>query len=324
MTARRYAYKKKSLIALARLADAVGDRLRRPDRSRPVDPKSILVVRLDQMGDILQTLPVFETLRHSFPNARIGFLTTTQGAEIQSVVPTMADEIFVWNCPWFVKKREPIVSAFKVISWLRSRRFDCALELRGDVRLIAMLRAGGVKNVVGYGATGGGCLLDVEGTWNPEVHAVDRNLALVEAIGGKITTRTPRLPTRPVADPREKRLAIHPDAGTSAKRWPSEFFIETIDRLMGLPDLEIVLIGLNMELGRSITEGINRPAGGRLTNMMGKTSFGELVGLLSDCDGLLSNDSGPAHLMAALGKPIWVLWSGTANASEWCPRGPQV
>jgi ADP-heptose:LPS heptosyltransferase len=115
-------------------------------------------------------------------------------------------------------------------------------------------------------------------------------------------------------------LAIHPDAGTAAKRWPVEFFAQAIDQLTSAGRWDVKLIGLNRLLGDEIVARTRHP----IANLMGRTSLAEMIETLADCDGLLTNDSGPAHVMAALGKPVWVLWSGTAPSAAWRPRGGSV
>ncbi len=82
----------------------------------------------------------------------------------------------------------------------------------------------------------------------------------------------------------------------------------------------MVLVGSDPELGRKIEREVKAP----ISNWMGKTSFAELQKLLEECDGLLTNDSGPGHLMSALGKPVWILWGGTADPKIWSPRGENV
>lgn len=318
MRNKSYAYKKASRRTIARLIDAVGYVFRTPSERAAADPKKILVVRLDQLGDIVQTLPAFKSLRSSFPKSEIHFLTTSIGKQLNDLCQ-VADQVYVWDCPWFDGSRKPNVSPRAVGEWIRQHKFDWALELRGDARLIAMLRIAGIKNIVGYGATGGGFLLDVEVPWSVSTHAIDRNLALVEAIGGQVRERAPSIFLEATSKRGERKIAIHPDAGTSAKRWPIASFVQTIDALAG-DGAEVVLVGLNEQLGEDILKQIKTKA----TNKMGKTNFAGLAALLNECDGLLSNDSGPAHLMAALGKPVWLVWSGTADPNAWAPRGKEV
>ena len=321
-----YTYKKKRWRSLARVVDQGGYFFRRPPPTKDLSPKKILVVRLDQLGDVVQTIPFFSSLKTSYPKAEIHALTTSAGKQILKL-NNLADHILEWDCPWFDKQRKPSRSKKEVMEWIKKSQFDCVFELRGDVRLIAMLRLAGVKNLIGYGCTGGGFLLDVNVPWNPQVHAIDKNLALLESIGAKNIVLSSKIVPPKMGQTRELRsgkpvlrLAIHPDAGTPAKRWPKERFQEVISRLGHRQDMALELIGLNEKLGQELAEGNES----FVNNRMGKTSLEELVQILAGCDGLLTNDSGPAHIMAMLGKPVWVLWSGTADPSVWAPRGNNI
>jgi ADP-heptose:LPS heptosyltransferase len=69
---------------------------------------------------------------------------------------------------------------------------------------------------------------------------------------------------------------------------------------------------------------IERAAGEPIENLMGKTTIAQLIETLGECAGLLTNDSGPAHVMAALGKQVWIVWSGVADPGVWAPRGGNV
>lgn len=313
---RQYAYKKKLLLSAAACFDFFGDIIFRAS----LDPKrwgqKILVVRLDQLGDIIQTLPFFDALREAAPAAEIHFLTSSIGSQLNDITKS-ADHTFVWNCPWFDKNRQPNLSPAQVRKWVQSQNFDTVFELRGDIRLILLLKWAGVKNLIGYGATGGGFLLDQEIPWYADQHAVDKNLALLGQ-APRAHVVSPEIPVSSVPAS-TKKIAIHPDAGTNAKKWPITNFISTVQTLLN-HRREVVLIGLDHALGEKIAQ----PFSGRVKNMMGKTNLKELVDLLSQCDALLTNDSGPAHVMAALNKPVGIVWAGTAAPAIWAPRGSQI
>lgn len=296
-----YALKKPLWRFIASVIDCVGYAFRQPAGSASINPRRILVVRLDQLGDIVQTLPFFDGLKASFPDAQIDFWTTPAGAEL-------------------FKNARPGVHPVSE-SALPVGYYDCIFELRGDIRLIAKLKLLRPKALIGYGATGGGFMLDVEIPWERGLHAVDKSLRLLEAVGGKATGVTPRIPVKPSIQPaRRISIAVHPDAGTLAKKWPVENFARVIERLAAELDAWVVLVGLNKQMGEDIVSRLSLP----VDNRMGKTSLAELIALLAECDALLTNDSGPAHLMAALGKPVWIVWSGTADRKIWAPRGSLV
>jgi len=307
------------MILLARLLDFIGYLFFRPPKTLKINPKKILVVRLDQLGDIMQTLPALHEIRKTFPEAEIHVLTSALGKQIMDLAH-VAKATKVWDCRWFDSHRTPQVGIREVIRWISLEKFDCAFELRGDVRLILLLRWAGVQTLIGTGATGGGFMLDVDVPWNKDQHAIEKNLALIQAVGGDGGGRNPDL-SHLVSNKKvdAKKIAVHPDAGTSAKKWPLSSYVEVIDDLQS-HGFSVVLVGLDKTMGEKIVSQTKvKPI-----NLMGQTNFQELVATLQGCGGLLTNDSGPAHVMAALGKPVWILWSGTAEPTIWAPRGPNI
>ena len=101
-----YAYKKKHIFWFIYLLDSLGYLVNKPDEKREIHPKKILVVRLDQLGDIVQSIPFFKNLRKSFPGCQIDALTTPAG-EIILNAADCADKIHVWNCSWFQFEKKP-------------------------------------------------------------------------------------------------------------------------------------------------------------------------------------------------------------------------
>lgn len=315
-----YAFKNKTLRTMAWMLDQVGYLFSQPPSIKKINPHLVLVVRLDQLGDIVQTLPFLDGLKSSFADIQIDFLTTSLGAEfIKLARPDVTP--LVWNCPWFDRSRKPQQTSSALISSLREKKYDAIFDLRGDIRLIWMLRKAHPQHLIGYGATGGGFFLDIEPVWDSSSPAIEKNLTLLKSVGGTSLGSVPRMAVGTRNQPgRRLSLAIHPDAGTKAKRWGAEKFAEVINQLTSHLEANVVLVGLNRSIGEEIASRVKGP----LDNQMGKTDLKGLINILGECDGLLSNDSGPAHLAAALSKPVWIIWSGTADSSLWSPRGEIV
>ena len=116
---------------------------------------------------------------------------------------------------------------------------------------------------------------------------------------------------------------LHVGAGTPAKRWPAEHWRELIGRLLFHREDQIVLVGGQED--RLIAQDIlehNRPAG--VIDFTGMLNISELAAVLGSGDLFVGADSGPAHLGAAVGRPVVVLFSGTNNPRQWQPNGEQV
>ncbi|MDD5088426.1 MAG: glycosyltransferase family 9 protein, partial [bacterium] len=118
-------------------------------------------------------------------------------------------------------------------------------------------------------------------------------------------------------DPGLVRVAIHPGASQPDKRWPVHLFRDLSERLARLPNLEVVIVAgrRDVELTRAF-EGI--PG---LVNLAGQTTPRDLANLFRECRLLISSDSGPMHVAAAVGTPVLDITMGSALASETAPYG---
>ncbi len=187
---RRYRYSKWRWRVLVRLFDVVGGaglRAWRLVRSRPVvdDPRRILVVQLDHLGDAVLTTPMFPRLREAYPDAAIDVLASPSNRAVFEADP-LVDRVIVADRSWF--DRRPGRSALVTAVWglgrqIRERDYDLGIDVRGDVLSLMVLALGGVRRRVGWRMGGGAFLLTDEARWQPGRHEVRSRLALLEAIG---------------------------------------------------------------------------------------------------------------------------------------------
>jgi ADP-heptose:LPS heptosyltransferase len=328
---RRYPFRTPSTRLLVRGLDLAGDFLRSHSITREkayLAPGKVLVIRVDQLGDVVQTLPFFDALQARYPGRLVDVLTTEAGATVLTGHPSIGT-LHHWDCPWFTGHRFDWKAAHWLIHFLRRERIHTTIHLRGDLPMIACAWWAGVPHRIGYGATGGGCLLTQEVPWDPTQHAVHKNLKIARSLGadpvGELT-RIPRPRSNLLVLPKTF-LAVHPDAGSTAKLWPEASFVKSLALLLAPRSrLSLVLVGLDQTRGDRLQSALS--ASGipvnRVLNQMGQTSLPELLEILSRSQALLTNDSGPGHLAAALGKAVFVLWSGVAQPQIWRPLGPAV
>lgn len=326
---RSYVFRHPAKRSLARILDGLGEWIF-DGRCAPPAPSSapinLLLVRLDHLGDILCLLPLIDRLAASQPAPRISVLTSRAGSVLLRNTAGI-EQVIPFDAPWFSRAHDPhdsYVSLWKLRRRLRACRFDAAWDLRGDLRHIALLSAAGITYRRGYGITGGGFLLQEELPWEPGEHAIHRNLKFVTNVREPLTT--PHLHWVPTADenawlsnhlPNQRFAVIHPDAGAPAKRWSLERFSPLFQRIAEA-GLKIVLVGSNPAIGQSL-RSLNPSLS--LSDLSGKTTLEQLVGILQRSSVCVSMDSGPAHIAAALDKPTLVIWSGTVSPDEWAPVG---
>lgn len=335
----RYVYKRLSKRLLAAVLDALGRLLTAPGRwagppwTAPArgSVKKILLLRVDQIGDVMMTLPAVSVLRENFPAARIDMLVS---AEAQPLVAQsgLVDRALIFLHNWFHASSGParmLREAGVLAKIIRANQYDLAIDFRGDVRNILLLKAAGVRHIVGYGITGGGFLLDYEGPYSFREHPVRQNIGLLRGVNISMPEEVSfKLPVSPVARREfwsrmtavnEKtpalRVVIHPEAGYPSKQWPADYFKELIRGLRGRPGTEIVAIGVQTDFDFSDPPG----TGQGLVDLRGKTSIADLPVLIESADLYIGNDSGPAHIAAACGVQVLVIFSGANDAALWHP-----
>lgn len=300
-----------------------------PSPSSLKKPKRIILVRLDHIGDVLFVTPAIRTLKRGYPEAKLSFLGGSWAKEILEKNPWL-DEIIVFDAPWIKEGRMLRLGLREILSQariLRKKRFDLGVAFRPDFHDLWLLWLGKVKWRVGYGAGGGGFLLTHPVPYRFNIHEIERNLALVKALGIEVVSKNPEVFT----DERDRKkvekllrefrikkeeflIAIHPGARTQVKRWGEGKFAQLIDKinLNFLP--QIILVGGKEE--RPLAEEVRRRCKIKPLNLCGLTSLRELFLLFKKCKLFIGGDSAPLHLAAAAG--IWVvgIFSGVNRVSE--------
>jgi ADP-heptose:LPS heptosyltransferase len=216
-----------------------------------------------------------------------------------------------------------------------------AIDIRGDLPNAWLLWLTGARHRIGRAAGGGGFLLTASADYvhgRPELQARRDLLRLAGALDDSSDTALrPRFEPSDAALRRaDQRLraagfvsgtgpivAVHLGAGTPAKRWPMGHWRALIGRLIVQRAARIVLIGTadERELARAALGDRPWP---NVFDACGGTTIDELAGLLRRSDVMIGADSGPAHLAAAVGTPVVVLFSGAVHARQWRPPGEHV
>jgi lipopolysaccharide heptosyltransferase II len=303
----------------------------------------IIVRGANWIGDAVMTLPALERLRSSFPRAHIALLAPPLTSGLFENSPYL-DEVIVY------RRREDGARAFiDTMRLMRARRFDLAALFQNAFEAALLAWSGRAPVRVGFAAQGRGPLLTHKLSHGPQYngrHQVHDYLDIVAecervCLGGNSTSRTsnpfPALTASPAqreaaevllrragADSNSRPLvALNAGATNSrAKRWPEDRFAALADRLIENLDSLIVFIGAASERGdaeRIIQQMKRRGA----INLVGETGVAELIGALDSCDLIISNDTGPAHIAAALGRPTLTVF-GPTNEFETAPRGPRA
>jgi heptosyltransferase-2 len=302
-----------------------------------IQPQRILVVRLDRIGDVVLTTPVIQRLREAYPTAFIAMMVRPVCRELVEGNPSL-NEVICYDKDgahrgWF--------TTIQFARALRRYQFDTALVVHPTRRSHWIVWWAGIPRRIGYDRKDGWLLTHRLPHRKQEgaKHEAEYAMELLQVFG--LRSSEPPQPFVPVASTRsqdvdqrlsqhgvksgEALVAVHPSASCMSKRWMPDRFAQVADRLIDAQAVQIVLIAGSGDDARH-TEAVERSMRHRPINMAGRLSVGELAALLSRCRLLISNDSGPVHIAAAVGTPVVALFGRAQpgiNAARWRPLGPQ-
>lgn len=271
------------------------------------EPESVLVLRLGGIGEVLAITPALQAVRRRFPRARITLLAERPAAD---VAVGLVDEILTANAPYRANgirsllRPDFYLESFRLAEDLLRRKFDLFLDfhhLFGWRQILKPLVVGLLSRAprrVGFTNGGAGFFLTDPVPDPDDRPMAERSRALLCELGVELGDARPVLEAAPAdrewAAPYEGAIAISPGSSRPVTRWGADRFAEVARRLSARA--KIVVIGTKDE--RELCARIPGE------NLAGRTTLGQVIGLLERCSLLISNDSGPLHIACALGTPV--------------------
>ena len=303
----------------------------------------ILILKPSSLGDVIQALPVLRLLKLHFRGAGIFWWIDSGLAPLLEGDPDLAGIVRFERRRWAAPRHWP--EMLRSVRWMREQHFDLVIDLQCLARSGAFAWLANGNCLIGLdevreGARGFYDLAVRRASFH--THAVDWYLAVLPPLGVPVHNNFQWLPERPEIaaavklkwpDAAERRpparreedghsqrgvpeagapqwIALQPGARWPNKRWPSENFAGLV-RLTAttFPTARFAILG---DAGdQPLGEIISRAAPERCLNLCGATSLPEMVEWLRLCDLLVTNDTGPMHVAAALGKPLVALFGPT-------------
>ena len=307
----------------------------------------VLVARLDCMGDVIVSGPALRAVANgsrpdgSCPNDVV-LLCGPEGTAAAELLPGVT-EVHTWSCPWIVTPAPAVTAglADALVDFVRSSRIDEAVILtsfhQSPLPLAMLLRLAGVRRITGASTDYAGSLLDVRlkpGEDFPEDQAeAVRALGIARAAGfglpqgddGRLRVeRTPHhLASGDLASDALVRdlssdgpyVVVHPGAAAPARAWPALHHAATVELLEACGH-RVVVTGGPAEASLTATV-----AGPSALNLGGRTSLRTLAAVLEGAAVVVTGNTGPAHLAAAVGTPVVCLFSPVVPAIRWAPYG---
>ena len=274
--------------------------------------KRILIIKPRAIGDVILATIVTRNLRLAFPDAEIDFLTEPPAREVVENNPYL-NRVLLYD----VKTHGPLY----YIREVRGRRYDLVIDLFGNPRTALLTRMSGAALRVGYDFRGRRYAYSLRvQPRGDRVHNTQFNLDALEAIGVPIVDRSLHV----TIDDTDREyvsaflaesslqasplVALGTGGGWYTKRWALERFAELGDRLVARVGVTVI----------PVWGPGQREEAEKIRSLMKETAFvpppttlRQLGALFERCAFLVSNDSGPMHLAAAVGTPVLGIYGPT-------------
>jgi lipopolysaccharide heptosyltransferase I len=290
--------------------------------------KNILIIKPSSLGDIVMALPALSALRKSFPEAKISWFIRPEFAPLlknhQHLTETILFDRKFLGKAWFNPRA---MAALLSLIWRLNRsKFDAVIDLQGLFRTASLSWLSGCKKRFGMADAGefGHIFYTHKIAQDKDcIHLVDYYLKIVREAGASKTDVQFLLPADLTATEEVTRLlktkgingdyaVFVPTSAHEDKCWPAERFAALADRVSRQFHLSIVATGAASE--NSAVERLRNLANVPIANFAGATSLSELVALLKAARLVVSNDTGPGHIAAALGVPVVLIFGPTNPA----------
>lgn len=286
-------------------------------------PRKLLIIKPSALGDIVHSLPFLYAVKKKFPELSVHWIVA-KGLHTFLEGHPLIDKLWVINKDnW--KKLSCLPQTLKEISALSSglkkERFDISVDLSGLLRSGLMTWASRARVKLGFKESDEGSPFfythKIEG--GTEIHAIDRYLKIAQFLGCDISDiQYPFAPydeNPPVMNRLPRQYAVMvPSAGKEANRWPAARFGELASRL---PVQSVVV---SSKTDAALAEEVVLASKGKAISVAGETGLKELIAVISKARFLISNDTGPMHIAAALNVPVFAIF-GPANPLRTGPYG---
>jgi heptosyltransferase-2 len=296
--------------------------------------RKILVVMLGGIGDLILFVPALRALRKHLPGRTITLLSGEPGIARILDNEGLIDDVVVHDR----RLAQGIFQRIKLVADMRARKFDLAVvssatnAFKGGLLTCLM----GIPRRVGENINGRGLFYSLKVDYAKGTHETDGAGRLLKAMDVPFEETLPRLMITPEEDIAISRfltgkgirssdllIGLHAGSGyrQTHKRWPKERFVHLADRLVEKYHAKVLLTGgpQEVELTAAMAQGMHVSP----LNTAGQMTLRQTAAVIAKCDLFISNDSGLAHIAAAVGTEVIVLF-GKTDLGRIAPRGGHV
>jgi ADP-heptose:LPS heptosyltransferase len=299
---------------------------RRPPRTAP---RRILLMRIERIGDLLMSLEGIADVVAAAPGAEIDLVVGSWNAELATSIPGV-HRVETMDASWLIRggTSSRLRSLMAQARGWSGRQYDLAINFEPDIRSHFLMSASGAARLAGFSSGGGGPLLDVAIPFDPRLHTGENARRLAAAILDVPLRRRAAWIEVP-ADAKQRAadilgstsrpiVGVHVSGGREIKQWPPERFAEIAARLIRERGATIVLTGSRAD--RPLVDATRRTLDRRhVLDLAGSVELLTLAAILQRLDALITGDTGPMHLAAAVGTPVVAIF-GPSDPARYAPR----
>jgi len=274
--------------------------------------RKILIVKPSSLGDIIHALPLLSAVKTALPDSEVHWVVANGFEGVLQGHPMIRRLWVIHKEDWKRPSRFiSTVSEFRnLLRGLRSERYDLVIDLQGLLRSGLITALSGSSLRVGFSDARelSPLFYNLKVRGGTGVHAVERYLRLASLVG--IDAVGVDFPLPPVPDAFHHGgpyYVVVPGARWPTKRWPVEYFIDVIREL----PMTAVVVGSREDI--DIAGAIVAGTEGHSINMAGKTDLKVLFSIIAGASFMLSNDSGPMHVGAAMSVPVYAMFGPTSE-----------
>jgi ADP-heptose:LPS heptosyltransferase len=273
------------------------------------------------MGDVLLAGPA---IRAVATRARVTLLCGPAGAAAAARLPGVTHRI-VQPLPWIAAEPERVdlQQVSTLVESLRESRFDEAIVLtsfhQSALPTALLLRMAGVPRIGAISEDYPGSLLDVRHHVDDDIHEVKRNLSLANAMGYHLACNDDdrlRISASPRVESPMPYVAVHPGASVPARTLAPAAWSDVVESLAQAGRRVIVTAG---DAEAALARAVVRTAAATTASLRVTSDFDDLVAAVQGAGALVTGNTGPAHLAAALGTPVVSCFAPTVPARRWHP-----
>lgn len=289
---------------------------------------AVLVARLDNLGDVLLAGPAVQAAAAT--GRPVHLLCGPRGRPAAELLPGLAG-IAEMRAPWIEPDRMPVdrADADTLVDRVRELGVTDAAVLvsshQSPLPLALLLRWAGVRRIAAVSLDHAGALLDARIPGDPDVHEVRRNLLVTESLGFPspaddrllvdLDGATPGAAAAAVVGGGAPFVVVHPGASVRARTLAPERWREVVAALGGGPR-RVAVTGGSPETALTAHLAAGSPGA---VDLGGRLDFRQLAALFAAADAVVTGNTGPMHLAAAVGTPVVAAFPPTVPLSRWHP-----